>query len=125
MSTQAMHHILTVDDSRAMREMMSLTLRGAGFMVSCARDGAEALALAKRQRFSLVITDINMPELDGFALIQALRALPEYRHTPILTLTTEDSPEQKQTGRIAGATGWMVKPFDPERLLATLRRVLP
>lgn len=120
-----MHHILTVDDSRAMREMMSLTLRGAGFMVSSARDGAEALALAKRQRFSLVITDINMPELDGFGLIQALRALPEYRHTPILTLTTEDSPEQKQTGRTAGATGWMVKPFDPERLLATLRRVLP
>jgi two-component system, chemotaxis family, chemotaxis protein CheY len=120
-----MHHILAVDDSRAMREMVSLTLRDAGFQVSCAGDGVEALALAKREHFTLVITDINMPEMDGFSLIRALRALPEYRHIPILTLTTEGSPEQKQEGRAAGATGWMIKPFDPERLLATLRRVLP
>jgi two-component system chemotaxis response regulator CheY len=117
--------ILAVDDSRAMLEMVSLTLRQAGFRVSCARNGAAALALAQEEHFGLVITDINMPEMDGFALIRALRALPEYRHTPILTLTTEDSPEQKQIGRAAGATGWMVKPFDPEHLLATLRRVLP
>jgi two-component system chemotaxis response regulator CheY len=119
-----MYHILAVDDSRAMREMVSLTLREAGFEVSCARDGVEALALAQRERFGLVITDINMPGLDGIALIRALRALPDYRHTPILTLTTDDSAEQKQSGRAAGATGWMVKPFDPECLLATLRRVL-
>ncbi len=120
-----MHHVLAVDDSRAMREMVSLTLREAGFEVSCAGDGREALALAKREQFTLVITDINMPEMDGFALIRALRALPAYRHVPILTLTTEGSPEQKRDGRAAGATGWMIKPFDPERLLATLRRVLP
>ena len=120
-----MHHVLTVDDSRTMREMVTLTLQGAGFQVSSAGNGVEALALAQREHFGLIITDINMPEMDGFALIRALRALPDYRHTPILALTTETAPEQKQTGRAAGATGWMIKPFDPERLLATLRRVLP
>jgi len=119
-----MYHILAVDDSRAMRELVARTLRGGGYQVSCACDGDEALALARRERFGLVITDVNMPGLDGIGLIRALRALPGYRHIPILTLTTEDSPEQKAGGRAAGATGWMVKPFDPERLLAALRRVL-
>jgi two-component system chemotaxis response regulator CheY len=120
-----MYHILTVDDSRTLREMLALTLRSAGFKVSSAEDGAAALALAQTEHFALVITDINMPVLDGFGLIRALRELPDYRHTPILTLTTEDSPAHRQAGRAAGATGWMVKPFDPDRLLATLRRLLP
>lgn len=120
-----MYHILTVDDSRTMREMLALTLRAAGFKVSSAQDGAAALALAQTDHFALVITDINMPVLDGIGLIHALRELPDYRHTPILTLTTEDSPAHRQAGRAAGATGWMVKPFDPDRLLAILRRLLP
>ncbi|MBP8198138.1 MAG: response regulator [Chromatiaceae bacterium] len=120
-----MYHILTVDDSRTLREMLAMTLRAAGFKVSSAEDGAAALALAQTEHFALVITDINMPVLDGFGLIRALRELPDYRHTPILTLTTEDSPAHRQAGRAAGATGWMVKPFDPDRLLATLRRLLP
>ena len=120
-----MYHILTVDDSRTLREMLAMTLRAAGFKVSSAEDGAAALALAQTEHFALVITDINMPELDGIGLIHALRKLPDYRHTPILTLTTEDSPAHRQAGRAAGATGWMVKPFDPDRLLATLGRLLP
>ena len=120
-----MYHILTVDDSRTLREMLAMTLRAAGFKVSSAEDGAAALALAQTEHFALVITDINMPVLDGFGLIRALRELPDYRHTPILTLTTEDSPAHRQAGRAAGATGWMVKPFDPDRLLATLGRLLP
>ncbi len=120
-----MYHILTVDDSRTLREMLAMTLRAAGFKVSSAEDGAAALALAQTEHFALVITDINMPVLDGFGLIRALRELPDYRHTPILNLTTEDSPAHRQAGRAAGATGWMVKPFDPDRLLATLRRLLP
>ena len=120
-----MYHILTVDDSRTLREMLAMTLRAAGFKVSSAEDGAAALALAQTEHFALVITDINMPVLDGFGLIRALRELPDYRHTPILTLTTEDSPAHRQAGRAAGATGWMVKPFDPDRLLAALGRLLP
>ena len=120
-----MYHILTVDDSRTMREMLALTLRSAGFKVSSAQDGAAALALAQTEHFALVITGINMPVLDGIGLIHALRKLPDYRHTPFLTLTTEDSPAHRQAGRAAGATGWMVKPFDPDRLLATLGRLLP
>lgn len=102
-----MYHILTVDDSRTMREMLALTLRSAGFKVSSAQDGAAALALAQTEHFALVITDINMPVLDGIGLIHALRKLPDYRHTPILTLTTEDSPPTaRPAGPPAPPAGW-------------------
>jgi len=119
-----MYHVLTVDDSRTMRDMLALTLRSAGFKVSSANDGAAALELAQAEHFALVITDINMPVLDGLSLIRALRELPGYRHTPILTLTTEDSPAHRQAGRAAGATGWLVKPFDPAKLIEVIGKVI-
>lgn len=116
--------MLLVDDSTSMREMVSFTLKGAGYEVFQAVDGVEALAFARNTPVDLVITDINMPNMDGFALIKELRKLDTYKFTPILTLTTEDSAEKKQLGKVAGATGWIVKPFDPDNLLQTVRRVL-
>ena len=116
--------ILLVDDSVSMREMVGFTLKGAGYKVSQAEDGVEALKFAQGNTVDLVITDINMPNMDGITLIKELRALPAYKFIPILTLTTENSAEKKQMGKIAGATGWIVKPFDPEHLLATVKRVL-
>ena len=110
-----MTRILAVDDSPSMREMVSLALRAAGFDVTPAVNGASALALAQQSTFDLVLSDVNMPEMDGIALISALRAEPRYKHTPILMLTTEASPERKAEGKRAGATGWIVKPFDPEQ----------
>ncbi len=116
--------MLLVDDSASMREMVSFTLKGAGYEVFKATDGVEALDFAKANDVDLVITDINMPNMDGFTLIKELRKLPSYKFTPILTLTTEDSSEKKQLGKVAGATGWIVKPFDPDNLLQTVKRVL-
>jgi len=101
-----------------------IALSAAGFQVSQAADGEEALALARRQPFDLVLSDVNMPGMDGIALIRALRAESAYRHTPILMLTTESSAERKREGKQAGATGWIVKPFDPALLVATMQRVL-
>jgi two-component system chemotaxis response regulator CheY len=107
-----------------MRQMVTFTLRGAGYDVLEASDGQAALQLAKTTRVDLVLTDINMPKMDGIALIQALRALPGYKFTPILTLTTESTADKKQAGKAAGATGWIVKPFNPEQLLAVIKKVL-
>lgn len=105
--------------------MVSFTLQRAGYQVVEACDGAEALELAQTSDgVNLVVTDINMPNMDGISLISELRKLDSYRFTPILTLTTEGSSEKKLAGRKAGATGWIVKPFDPESLLATIRKVL-
>lgn len=119
-----MANILAVDDSASMRQMVAFTLKGAGHTVTDAVDGKQALDLAKTQTFDLVLTDVNMPVMDGIALTKELRALPDYRFTPILVLTTEAGMEKKQQGRAAGATGWLVKPFNPEQLLATVRKVL-
>lgn len=119
-----MRRILAVDDSPSMREMVSLALSGAGFDVTQANDGEEALSVARTRSFDLVLSDVNMPRMDGIALIRALRAEVAYRHTPILMLTTESSAERKREGKAAGATGWIVKPFDPEQLVATMQRVL-
>ncbi|MGH8523572.1 MAG: response regulator [Gammaproteobacteria bacterium] len=116
--------ILAVDDSRSVRDMVSFTLRNAGFDVIEAVDGVDALNRAQSGNVNLVLTDINMPNMDGIALIKELRKLPRYRFTPILTLTTESSPEKKSEGKVAGATGWMVKPFNPDQLIATIRRVI-
>jgi len=113
-----------VDDSVSMREMVGFTLKGAGYAVSQAEDGVDALKFAQGNTVDLVITDINMPNMDGITLIKELRALPAYKFIPILTLTTENSAEKKQLGKIAGATGWIVKPFDPEHLLSTVKRVV-
>jgi two-component system chemotaxis response regulator CheY len=116
--------ILTVDDSAAMRQMVEVTLTSAGYAVEKATDGREALALAQSQSFDLVITDVNMPNMDGLSLVRGLRELPAYRFTPVLVLTTERSDELKNEGRQAGATGWIMKPFNPERLIETVAKVL-
>ena len=119
-----MARILVVDDSASMRQMVAFTLKGAGNEVVEKSDGVEALACAKSASFDLVITDVNMPNMDGITLTKELRALPNYRFTPILTLTTESSAEKKMAGKQAGATGWLVKPFNPDQLLATAKKVL-
>jgi two-component system chemotaxis response regulator CheY len=104
--------------------MISVTLKSAGYEVLQAACGQEALQLAKTKKADLVLTDVNMPNMDGISLIRELRALPGYRFTPILTLTTESSPEMKQKGKAAGASGWIVKPFNPDQLLQVLKKVI-
>ena len=119
-----MARILAVDDSAAMRQMVGITLTGAGHQVEQAVDGVQALQIADRQKFDLVITDVNMPNMDGITLVRELRARAGYRFVPLLVLTTEATVERKQQGKAAGATGWLVKPFNPDRLLATVSKVL-
>lgn len=120
-----MAKILAVDDSASMRQMVSFTLKGAGHDVYEASDGVEALKVAKAQNgLDLVISDINMPNMDGISLIKELRQLGSYKFTPILMLTTESSAGKKSEGKSAGATGWIVKPFNPDQLLATIGKVL-
>jgi len=116
--------ILAVDDSPTIRQMVSHTLSGAGYEVIEAEDGVDGLEKAKRERVSLVLTDQNMPRMDGLTLVRSLRAMPDYKTAPILVLTTEAGDELKAQGRAAGATGWMVKPFDPQRLVDIVRKVL-
>ena len=119
-----MMRILAADDSASMRDMVRMSLGSAGFEVMSAENGDEALRLAAQTAFDLVLLDVNMPVRDGFEVIRALRAEPQYRHTPILMLTTESSADRKREGKTAGATGWIVKPFDPAQLIATVHRVL-
>ena len=119
-----MRRILAVDDSSSMREVVMLTLKVAGYEATQAHDGVEALAMAQKDQYDLVITDVNMPNMNGIELIRALRELPNYRHTPILTLTTEKELTRRHEGRAAGATGWIVKPFLPDKLIATLNHML-
>ena len=115
--------VLTVDDSRTMRDMVAYTLRNAGFQVSEAEDGQKALQVLRGSKFDLVITDLNIPNLDGVGLIKAVRADAGHRAIPILMLTTESDPEKKQAGKSAGATGWLVKPFNPDKLVELAHRV--
>ncbi|WP_058834671.1 response regulator [Luteimonas abyssi] len=117
-------HILVVDDSASMRQMVSFALTSAGYTVDEAEDGQVALGRAQGARFNAVITDVNMPNMDGISLIRELRQLPDYKFTPLLMLTTESAADKKADGRAAGATGWLVKPFDPDQLVATVRRVI-
>lgn len=116
--------ILTVDDSVSIRQMVAFTLKSAGFSVLEAVDGVDGLEKAKSQPVNLVLTDQNMPRMDGISLVKALRGLPQYRATPILMLTTESGDAMKARGRTAGATGWLVKPFNPQRLLEVVNKVL-
>lgn len=116
--------ILAVDDSASIRQMVSFTLKGAGYEVVEAVDGQDALDKASSHNVSLILTDVNMPRMDGLALVKSLRGLPRYRTAPILMLTTESSDVMKAQGRAAGATGWLVKPFDPTRLLDVVARVM-
>ena len=120
-----MARILAVDDSASMRQMVGLTLKSAGHEVVSAADGDEALKLARDgSPVDLVITDVNMPNMDGITLVRELRAKANYKFVPLLVLTTEATQERKQQGKAAGATGWLVKPFNPDRLLATIAKVL-
>jgi len=116
--------ILAVDDSASMRQMVAFTLKQAGYDVVEAEDGQKALNAAKGKTFNLVISDVNMPIMDGIQLIKELRTLPNYKFTPILMLTTESGADKKTAGKQAGATGWIVKPFNPDQLLSTVQRVL-
>ncbi|MEE9493871.1 MAG: response regulator [Gammaproteobacteria bacterium] len=116
--------ILAVDDSNSMRQMVSFTLKQAGHEVIEAADGVEALSAVKGKSINLVLSDVNMPNMDGLTLVKELRQLPDFKYTPILMLTTEAGANKKQEGKAAGATGWLVKPFNPEQLLSTINRVL-
>ncbi len=119
-----MSRILAADDSASMRQMVTFTLKGAGYEVVEAVDGVEALNIAKKESFDLVLSDVNMPNMDGIELVKNLRTLPNFKFTPILMLTTESGAEKKGAGKEAGATGWIVKPFNPDQLLNTIKRVL-
>jgi two-component system, chemotaxis family, chemotaxis protein CheY len=117
--------VLTVDDSKTMRDMVRFTLNRAGFEVVEAEDGVLALSLLANTKVDLVITDINMPNMDGVTLVKELRARPAYKSTPVLILTTEGGEDKKAAGRAAGATGWIVKPFAPDKLLQVVNKVCP
>lgn len=117
--------ILTIDDSKTMRDMLMLTLSDAGYEVLQAVDGQDGISVLGDKRVDVVITDINMPKMDGYEVIRNLRANSVHKTTPILVLTTESDTEKKNLARNAGATGWMVKPFDPDQLVATIRKVSP
>ena len=119
-----MHSILAVDDSASMRQMVSFTLKSAGYNVVEAVDGQDALEKSASREFDLVLTDQNMPRMDGIGLTKKLRENPKFKSTPILILTTESSDQMKQAGRSAGATGWLVKPFDPTKLIEVIRKVI-
>jgi len=119
-----MAKILAVDDSASMRQMVSFTLKGAGHDVIEASDGNEALKIAEGQAVDLVLSDVNMPNMNGIELCRNLRQLSSYKFTPILMLTTESAGDKKMEGKSAGATGWIVKPFNPDQLLTTIKKVL-
>ena len=116
--------ILVVDDSASMRQMVAFALSSAGFSVDEAEDGQVALGRAQGHKFNAVVTDVNMPNMDGISLIRALRGLPDYKFTPMLMLPPESAADKKAEGKAAGATGWLVKPFNPEQLVATVQKVL-
>jgi two-component system chemotaxis response regulator CheY len=118
--------ILAIDDSTSIRQMVAFTLKSAGYAVIEAADGVEGLAKANANAgdITLVLTDQNMPNMDGLTLIKTLRGLPQFVATPILMLTTESSDEMKTQGKAAGATGWLVKPFDPHKLLEVVKKVI-
>ncbi len=116
--------IMTVDDSSSVRQMVSFTLRGAGYQTVEAVDGKDALSKLSDSSVNMVITDLNMPNMDGIELIRQLRGQSSCRFIPIIMLTTESQAEKKQEGKAAGATGWIIKPFKPEQLLAVVKKVL-
>lgn len=117
--------ILAVDDSKTIRDMVSFTLKDAGYEVVLGSDGQEGLDALNVHQFDVIITDINMPVMDGLTFIKNVRAKPQHNSLPILVLTTDGSQDTKIKGREAGATGWIVKPFDPEKLLAVVAKVAP
>ncbi len=117
--------VLTVDDSKTIREMVGFTLKNAGFEVLEAEDGEQGLSVLNSNTPDLILSDVNMPNMDGFTFVKALRQLPQFKVTPVLMLTTEAGDDKKKAGREVGATGWIVKPFDPEKLLQVVEKVCP
>jgi two-component system chemotaxis response regulator CheY len=117
--------IMTVDDSASMRQMINFTLSGAGYNVVEAEDGVDALKKIGGSKVDLFISDVNMPNMDGIELTRQIRANPSAKFTPVILLTTESQPAKKMEGKAAGATGWIVKPFAPEQLLAVIKKVCP
>ena len=118
-----MASILAVDDSASMRQMVSFTLKGAGYDVVEAVDGVDALDKAKQTSVDLVITDVNMPNMDGISLVKEVKQHPQYKFTPIMMLTTESGANKKEEGKLAGAKAWLVKPFQPPALLAAVAKL--
>ena len=116
--------VLAVDDSMTIRQLIKMTLSRAGYEVVEAEDGAQGLQKASAESFDLVLSDINMPNMTGIEMLRGLRKLEQYKFTPIVLVTTESQPEKKAEGKAAGATGWIVKPFEPEQLLAVVTKVL-
>ena len=115
--------VLTVDDSRTMRDMLMMALSDAGYRVIQAEDGVHGLEVLQSEQPDVIVTDINMPRMDGFGFIEGVRGNDRYRVVPILVLTTESDAEKKDRARRAGATGWIIKPFDPVKLITAIRRV--
>ena len=116
--------ILTVDDSPSIRMALKIALTGAGYSVAEAGDGAEGIAKAKASAFDLIITDLNMPVMDGLTMIEEMRRMPEQMGVPIVFLTTESDEGMKARAKAAGATGWLTKPFDPDQLVRIAKKVL-
>ncbi len=119
-----MKRVMTIDDSPSLRQMVALTLESAGYEVIEACDAKDALVKLSGRQYHLFLTDLNMPGMDGIELTHKLRGMPEYKFVPIVLLTTESQQEKKMQGKAAGATGWIVKPFQPQDLLATVKRVV-
>lgn len=116
--------VLVVDDSAAIRQVVSITLSGAGYEVITANDGSDALSKLTGQRVHLIISDVNMPVMDGLTFVRKLKERPEYKFTPVIMLTTESADDKKQEGRAAGAKAWMVKPFQPAQMLAAVSKLV-
>lgn len=119
-----MGKILAVDDSNTIRKSIEFILQQEGYEVTTAEDGVDGLNKAKQEKFGLVITDINMPNMDGITLVKELRKLDNYKHTAIIALTTENQASKMQEGKQAGATGWIVKPFSTDKLLAVVKKII-
>lgn len=115
--------IMVVDDSASIRMVVGIALRGAGYDVIEARDGADAVAKLTGQKVHLIISDVNMPNMDGISFVKAVKQMPSYRFTPIIMLTTESDESKKREGQAAGAKAWVVKPFKPEQMLAAVQKL--
>lgn len=118
------HTIMVVDDSASLRQVVAIALRGAGYTVVEAKDGQDALNQLTGQRLSLIISDVNMPNMDGISFVKAVKQLANYRFTPIIMLTTESEPEKMKQGQAAGAKAWVVKPFQPAQMLDAVSKLI-
>ena len=115
--------VMIVDDSASMRQVVGIALKGAGYAVLEGRDGRDALTKLTGQKVNLIISDVNMPNMDGISFVKAVKLLPAYRFTPIIMLTTESEESKKREGQAAGAKAWVVKPFQPEHLLMAVQKL--